>query len=262
MIFMPEDVDFQKLVTIMEELREKCPWDKKQTLTSLKPMTIEETYELGDALDAQNWKDIKEELGDLLLHIVFYSKIAAENNEFTIKDVIKGICEKLIIRHPHVYGNIAVKDDEEVKKNWEQIKLKEGKTSILSGIPKTMPALAKATRIQEKVKQVGFEWDEVESVWEKISEETNELKQAIQINNIKDVEEEFGDVLFSWVNLARFLNIDAESALERTNKKFIQRFKLLENIAAEKDLQLANLTLAEMDELWNIAKKQIKNEPS
>lgn len=262
MIFMPEDVDFQKLVTIMEELREKCPWDKKQTLTSLKPMTIEETYELGDALDAQNWKDIKEELGDLLLHIVFYSKIAAENNEFTIKDVIKGICEKLIIRHPHVYGNISVKDDEEVKKNWEQIKLKEGKTSILSGIPKTMPALAKATRIQEKVKQVGFEWDEVESVWEKISEETNELKQAIQINNIKDVEEEFGDVLFSWVNLARFLNIDAESALERTNKKFIQRFKLLENIAAEKDLQLANLTLAEMDELWNIAKKQIKNEPS
>jgi XTP/dITP diphosphohydrolase len=246
----------------MEELREKCPWDKKQTLASLKPMTIEETYELGDALDAQNWKDIKEELGDLLLHIVFYSKIAAENNAFTINDVIKGICEKLISRHPHVYGNISVKNDEEVKKNWEQIKLKEGKTSVLSGIPKTMPALAKATRIQEKVKQVGFEWNEIESVWEKIEEETNELKQAIQINNIKEVEEEFGDVLFSWVNLARFLNIDAESALERTNKKFIQRFKLMENMAAEKDLQLANLTLTEMDELWNIAKKQIKNEPS
>jgi len=259
---MPEDVDFQKLVTIMEELREKCPWDKKQTLASLKPMTIEETYELGDALEAQNWKDIKEELGDLLLHIVFYSKIAAENNAFTINDVIKGICEKLIIRHPHVYGNIAVKDDEEVKKNWEQIKLKEGKTSVLAGIPKTMPALAKATRIQEKVKQVGFEWDEIESVWEKIGEETNELKQALQINNIKEVEEEFGDVLFSWVNLARFLNIDAESALERTNKKFIQRFQLMENMAAEKDWQLANLTLAEMDELWNIAKRQIKNEPS
>jgi XTP/dITP diphosphohydrolase len=259
---MPEDVDFQKLVTIMEELREKCPWDKKQTLASLKPMTIEETYELGDALDAQSWKDIKEELGDLLLHIVFYSKIAAENNAFTINDVIKGICEKLIIRHPHVYGNLTVKDDEEVKKNWEQIKLKEGKTSVLSGIPKTMPALAKATRIQEKVKQVGFEWDEIESVWEKIGEETNELKQAIQLNSINEVEEEFGDVLFSWVNLARFLNIDAESALERTNKKFIQRFKLMENMAAERNLQLANLTLAEMDELWNIAKKQIKNEPS
>lgn len=259
---MPEDVDFKKLVTIMDELREKCPWDKKQTLASLKPMTIEETYELGDALDAQNWKDIKEELGDLLLHIVFYSKIAAENNAFTINDVIKGICEKLIIRHPHVYGNITVKDDEEVKKNWEQIKLKEGKTSVLSGIPKTMPALAKATRIQEKVKQVGFEWDEIESVWEKISEETNELKQAIQFNSNKEVEEELGDVLFSWVNLARFLNIDAESALEKTNQKFIQRFKLMENIAAERNLQLANLTLAEMDELWNIAKMQIKNEPS
>ncbi|MGC8749536.1 nucleoside triphosphate pyrophosphohydrolase [Hydrotalea sp.] len=259
---MPEDVDFQKLVTIMEELREKCPWDKKQTLASLKPMTIEETYELSDALDAQNWKDIKEELGDLLLHIVFYSKIAAENNAFTINDVIKGICEKLIIRHPHVYGNLTIKDDEEVKKNWEQIKLKEGKTSVLSGIPKTMPALAKATRIQEKVKQVGFEWDEIEKVWEKIGEETNELKQAIQLNSINEVEEEFGDVLFSWVNLARFLNIDAESALERTNKKFIQRFQLMENMAAGRNLQLANLTLAEMDELWNIAKKQIKNEPS
>ncbi|PZX66037.1 nucleoside triphosphate pyrophosphohydrolase [Hydrotalea sandarakina] len=259
---MPKDVDFKKLVTIMDELREKCPWDKKQTLASLKPMTIEETYELGDALDAQNWKDIKEELGDLLLHIVFYSKIAAENNAFTINDVIEGICEKLILRHPHVYGNITVKDDEEVKKNWEQIKLKEGKTSVLSGIPKTMPALAKATRIQEKVKQVGFEWDEIESVWEKISEETNELKQAIQFNSNKEVEEELGDVLFSWVNLARFLNIDAESALEKTNQKFIQRFKLMENMAAERNLQLANLTLAEMDELWNIAKMQIKNEPS
>jgi XTP/dITP diphosphohydrolase len=249
---MPKDVDFKKLVTIMDELSEKCPWDKKQTLASLKPMTIEETYELGDALDAQNWKNIKEELGDLLLHIVFYSKIAAENNAFTINDVIEGICEKLILRHPHVYGNITVKDDEEVKKNWEQLKLKEGKTSVLSGIPKTMPALAKATGIQEKVKQVGFEWDEIESVWEKISEETNELKQAIQFNSNKEVKEELGDVLFSWVNLAR----------EKTNQKFIQRFKLMENMAAERNLQLANLTLAEMDELWNIAKMQIKNEPS
>jgi XTP/dITP diphosphohydrolase len=249
---MPKDVDFKKLVTIMDELSEKCPWDKKQTLASLKPMTIEETYELGDALDAQNWKNIKEELGDLFLHIVFYSKIAAENNAFTINDVIEGICEKLILRHPHVYGNISVKDDEELKKNWEQLKLKEGKTSVLSGIPKTMPALAKATGIQEKVKQVGSEWEEIESVWEKISEETNELKQAIQCNSNKEVKEELGDVLFSWVNLAR----------EKTNQKFIQRFKLMENMAAERNLQLANLTLAEMDELWNIAKMQIKNEPS
>ncbi|MBY0347209.1 MAG: nucleoside triphosphate pyrophosphohydrolase [Hydrotalea flava] len=259
---MADNVDLQRLVTIMDELREKCPWDKKQTLQSLKPMTIEETYELADAIDTGDWESIKEELGDLLLHIVFYSKIASEINAFSMQDVIEKICEKLIHRHPHVYGNIVAKNAEDVKKNWEQIKLQEGKTSVLSGIPAAMPALIKATRIQEKVKQVGFDWQQKEEVWDKVTDETNELLEAVALNDAKHIEEEFGDVLFSLVNFARFLNVDPETALEKTNKKFIRRFKGMEKIATEQGQNLADLSLAEMDVLWNQVKAQIKNEPS
>ncbi|MDE3125864.1 MAG: nucleoside triphosphate pyrophosphohydrolase [Bacteroidota bacterium] len=257
---MKDTVDLQRLVTIMDELREKCPWDRKQTLASLKPMTIEETYELTDAIESGDWQQIKEELGDLLLHIVFYAKIANEVNAFDIQDVIQSISQKLIHRHPHIYGNVVANTAEDVKKNWEQIKLKEGKTSILSGIPNTMPALTKATRIQEKVKQVGFEWSSANEVWDKVMEETNELKEAISLNDSHHIEEEFGDVLFSLVNFARFLNIDAETALEKTNKKFIYRFKGMEKLATEKGQNLANLSLPELDELWNKVKAQIKNE--
>ncbi|WP_298411115.1 nucleoside triphosphate pyrophosphohydrolase [Hydrotalea sp.] len=259
---MTDKVDLQRLVTIMDELREKCPWDRKQTITSLKPMTIEETYELADAIDSCNWQQIKEELGDLLLHIVFYSKIAREESAFSLQDVITTICEKLIHRHPHVYGEVVAPTADDVKKNWEQIKLQGGKTSVLSGIPSIMPALAKATRIQEKVKQVGFEWQNADEVWDKVMEETNELHEAISFNDAIHIEEEFGDVLFSLVNFARFLNIDAETALEKTNKKFISRFKGMEKLANEQGLNLANLSLPELDALWNKVKTQIKNEPS
>src|SRR6476620_2715388 len=238
---------FERLVSIMNDLREKCPWDKKQTIQTLRQMTLEETYELTDAITDENWKGIKEELGDLLLHIVFYSKIGTEQNRFTIEEVIHRICEKLISRHPHIYGDVKVENDEDVKRNWEKLKMKEGKTSVLSGVPKMLPALVKAMRLQEKAKQVGFEWENKEQVWEKVKEEEAELREAIEDGNEKNIEEEFGDLLFSLVNFARFLNVDAENALEITNKKFIKRFTQMEERAMASGKDLNSMSLQEMD---------------
>lgn len=249
-------ISFLKLVTIMDELREQCPWDRKQTIHTLRSMTIEETYELADAIDETDWKGIREELGDMLLHILFYSKIGSEQKQFELKEVIDGIAKKLINRHPHIYGDVKVENAEEVKRNWEQIKMKEGKKSVLSGVPKSLPAVVKATRIQEKAKQVGFEWDNREDVWRKVEEETAELKEAIQADQKESIEEEFGDLLFSLINYARFLQVDAEAALERTNKKFMNRFQAMETMAAEKGLQLNDMSLEEMDSLWNEIKKK------
>lgn len=247
---------FLKLVTIMDELREQCPWDRKQTIHTLRSMTIEETYELTDAIDANDWKGIKEELGDMMLHILFYSKIGTEQQQFVLQEVIDGIAAKLINRHPHIYGDVKVNDAEDVKRNWEQIKMKEGKKSVLSGVPQSLPAVVKAARIQEKAKQVGFEWDNREDVWKKVQEETGELLEAVQSEKKEAIEEEFGDLLFSLINYARFLQVDAEAALERTNKKFMYRFQEMEKMAAEKGLQLANMSLEAMDELWNEIKKK------
>jgi XTP/dITP diphosphohydrolase len=248
--------NFERLVGIMDELREKCPWDKKQTIQTLRSMTIEETYELAEAITEENWQEIKEELGDILLHIIFYARIAREQNMFTLNDVLETICNKLIVRHPHIYGNVKVNDDEDVKKNWEKIKLSEGKSSVLSGVPVSLPAIVKAARIQEKAKQVGFEWKRKEDVWLKVEEEADELKHAVENNAGKEVEEEFGDLLFSLVNYARFLNVDAENALEQTNKKFIRRFTRMEGIAKEQGTNLHDMTLEEMDAIWNIVKKE------
>ena len=249
------NADFQKLITILDELREKCPWDKKQTIHTLRQQTIEETYELTDAITDSNWNNIKEELGDILLHIIFYSKIAAEQNKFTISEVIEGVCEKLISRHPHIYSNTIVNDDEEVKRNWEQIKLKEGKSSVLEGVPKSLPALIKAMRIQEKAKQVGFEWNNKEDVWQKVKEEEGELFKAIEENNQSHIEEEFGDLLFSIINFSRFIHVDAENALELTNKKFVKRFQSMEKSAMKQGLIIRDLSLAQLEELWILAKK-------
>lgn len=240
----------------MDELREQCPWDRKQTIHTLRSMTIEETYELADAIDANDWKGIKEELGDMLLHILFYSKIGTEHQQFVLQEVIDGIAAKLINRHPHIYGDVQVKDEEDVKRNWEQIKMKEGKKSVLSGVPKSLPAVVKASRIQEKAKQVGFEWDNREDVWKKVQEETGELLEAVESEQKDAIEDEFGDLLFSLINYARFLQIDAEAALERTNKKFMYRFQEMEKMAAEKGLQLGSMSLEAMDELWNEIKKK------
>ncbi len=245
---------FLRLVNIMDELREKCPWDRKQTIESLRQLTIEETYELVDAITENDWKNIKEELGDLMLHLVFYSKIAEEKREFNIGEVIDGVCEKLITRHPHIYGDIKLDSEEAVKQNWEKIKLKEGKKSVLSGVPKSLPALVKAIRIQEKSKQVGFEWENADQVWEKVTEEISELKLAVESKNISDIEDEMGDVLFSMVNYARFLNVDAENALERTNKKFMHRFAKMEAHAAKEQKLLHDMDLETLDKLWNLAK--------
>ena len=257
--FMQETADrFLKLVTIMDELREKCPWDQKQTIHSLRPMTIEELYELTDAITSNDWQGIKEELGDVLLHILFYSKIGSEENQFELKDVIEGISQKLIIRHPHIYGDVKVKNEEDVKKNWEKIKLKEGKKSVLSGVPASLPAMIKATRIQEKAKQVGFEWANAADVWKKVEEEMGELQEAIELKNQAHVEEEYGDVLFSLINYARFLNVDAEGVLEKTNKKFITRFQQMETLANDSGKLLTDLTLGEMDAIWNQVKKMNK----
>ena len=246
----------ERLVKIMNELREKCPWDKKQTIHTLRQQTIEETFELADAITDKDWKGIKEELGDLLLHIIFYAKIADEEKQFSLQEVIDDICEKLIKRHPHIYGNVTVKDDEEVKKNWEQIKLSEGKKSVLSGVPKSLPAMVKAMRLQEKAKQVGFEWETKEQVWEKIEEEKNELLEAVNEGNNANIEEEAGDLFFSVINYVRFLNVDAENALEITNKKFIKRFTKMEETAAKNGHNLSNMSLKEMDDMWNDIKKQ------
>jgi XTP/dITP diphosphohydrolase len=246
---------FDRLLTIMDELREKCPWDKKQTMQSLRHLTIEETYELGDAILDNNLEEIKKELGDVLLHLVFYAKIGSETNAFDIADVCNEICEKLIHRHPHIYSDVSVKDEEEVKQNWEKLKLKEGRKSVLEGVPKSLPALVKASRIQEKVKAVGFDWEEPHQVWDKVQEELQELQVEIEAGNQDKMESEFGDVLFSMINYARFLNINPEDALERTNKKFIKRFQYLESKAGELGKPLMEMTLAEMDVFWNEAKK-------
>ena len=246
---------FNRLLDIMDELRAKCPWDKKQTFESLRHLTIEETYELGDAILDNNVQEIKKELGDLLLHIVFYAKIGSETNDFDISDVCNEICDKLIHRHPHIYGNVVVADEEEVKQNWEKLKLKEGKKSVLEGVPKSLPALVKASRIQDKVKGVGFDWEESRQVWDKVQEELEELQVEVATGNQDNMEAEFGDVLFSLINYARFLNINPEDALERTNKKFIKRFQYLESKAGEIGKPLMDMTLAEMDVFWEEAKK-------
>jgi len=245
---------FDRLLTIMDELREKCPWDRKQTMESLRHLTIEETYELGDAILENNLNEVKKELGDVLLHIVFYAKIGSETHDFDIADVAHGICEKLINRHPHIYGDIEVEDDNEVKRNWENIKLKEGKKSVLQGVPQSLPALVKANRIQEKVAGVGFDWERPEQVFEKLQEELGELQEEVKVAHSDNIENEFGDVLFSMVNYARFLGVNPENALERTNKKFIQRFQYLEAKARDMGKGLNDMSLAEMDVFWKEAK--------
>ena len=248
---------FERLLIIMDELREQCPWDKKQTMDSLSYLTIEETYELIDAISAQDLNEVKEELGDLLLHIVFYAKIASETNEFDIVDVIHTVCDKLVERHPHIYGDVIAQTEEEVKANWENIKLKKGKKSVLEGVPKSLPAMVKSTRIQEKARGVGFDWEHKDQVFEKVLEEFKELRNEINSGDDKaKVEKEFGDVLFSMINYARFIGVDPELALERTNKKFIGRFTYLESEVKKKQKDLLKMTLAEMDEIWNESKKK------
>ena len=246
---------FERLLTIMDELREKCPWDMKQTLESLRHLSIEEVYELGDAILDGNMEEVKKELGDLFLHLVFYSRIASETEAFDIADVLNSICEKLISRHPHIYGDTVVKDEAEVLSNWEKLKLKEGKKSVLEGVPRSLPAMVKAQRIQDKAKGVGFDWDNADQVWEKVLEELNEFKEA---KTKEDQEEEFGDLLFSLINYARFKGIHPEDALEKTNKKFIYRFQYLETESAKDGKQMGEMTLNEMDEYWNRA-KELKN---
>ncbi len=249
---------FNRLLNIMDELREKCPWDKKQTMQSLRNLTIEETYELADAILENDLKGVKEELGDLMLHMVFYAKIGSEKKAFDVADVLNEVCEKLINRHPHIYGDVEVADEEEVKLNWEKLKLKEGKKSVLGGVPKSLPAMVKAYRIQEKVKQVGFEWETKEQVWDKVKEEIDELKDAQKNETLERVSDEFGDVLFSLINYARFIKVDPETALEKTNKKFIKRFQEMEATALEKQKPLSEMTLEEMDAIWNIVKQNIR----
>ena len=284
---------FLRLVKIMDELREQCPWDRKQTIQTLRHLTIEELYELTDAITEEDWKGIKEELGDLMLHIVFYAKIGKEQNQFTLDEVLNGICDKLISRHPHIYSDVKVEGEEDVKRNWEKLKLKEGKKSVLSGVPNSLPAMVKAMRLQEKAKQVGFEWENKDQVWEKVEEEISELQSAVgnhqsavssqlsapdgyrdgsqkpNVGNLQseygdntiekrkqEMEDELGDVFFSLVNYARYLQIDAENALERTNKKFILRFTLMEEEALKQDKNLHNMSLEEMDAIWNTVKLQ------
>ncbi len=256
--YFPSAVAFARLLEIMDELREKCPWDKKQTLQSLRNLTIEETYELADAILDNNLNDIKEELGDIMLHLVFYAKIADEKKAFNIEDAIHSVCEKLIQRHPHIYGNIEVADEEEVKRNWEKLKLKEGKKSVLSGVPNSLPAMVKAYRMQQKTAQVGFEWENKDQVWEKVQEEIREFQETLDLEMKQEKkEEEFGDILFSLINYSRFIDIDPETALEKINKKFKYRFQYIEQHA---DKDLSDMSLEEMDLLWNQAKKD--NSPS
>ena len=249
---------FNRLLDIMDDLREKCPWDKKQTLESLRHLTIEETYELADAILDNDLDEIKKELGDVLLHIVFYAKIGSEKQAFDIADVANSISDKLISRHPHIYGDTKVENEEDVKKNWEALKLKEGKDSVLEGVPKSLPAVVKANRIQEKVAGVGFDWEEPHQVWEKVQEEISELNDEIKNGNQENIEKEFGDVLFSMINYARFINVNPENALEKTNKKFINRFQYLEKVAKKEGKKISEMTLAEMDVFWNASKKHFK----
>ena len=245
---------FQRLLNIMDDLRTQCPWDKKQTMQSLRHLTIEETYELGDAILDNDLQEVKKELGDLLLHIVFYAKIGSETGDFDIADVANGVCEKLIIRHPHIYGDVKVDNEEDVKRNWEKIKLKEGNKSVLGGVPKSLPALVKASRIQDKAAGVGFDWDNIDDVFAKVKEEIEELHAEVKAQKHTAIEAEFGDVLFSLINYARFLKVNPEDALERTNKKFIARFQYLERKAAESGKSLRDMTLAEMETYWQEAK--------
>lgn len=246
---------FERLQNILAELREKCPWDKKQTIQSLRIQTIEELYELADAITGEDWPSIKEELGDILLHIVFYSRIGQEQGKFDIGDVIESVCNKLVARHPHIYAYVNVNDEEQVKQNWEKLKLKEGRKSVLSGVPNALPAMVKALRLQDKAKQIGFEWDNKEQVFEKVEEELGELKEALHEKSQNEVEEEFGDLLFSMVNYARFINVDPENALERTNRKFKFRFEQMEIMAETQGRKLHDMNLEEMDALWNKAKE-------
>ncbi|RPD98231.1 nucleoside triphosphate pyrophosphohydrolase [Aureibaculum marinum] len=249
---------FNRLLDIMDELREKCPWDKKQTIQSLRHLTIEETYELGDAILDNDLQEVKKELGDLLLHIVFYAKIGSETDAFDIADVANSISDKLIHRHPHIYGDIDVKDEKEVKENWEKLKLKEGNKSVLEGVPKSLPAVVKANRIQDKVAGVGFDWEEPHQVFDKVKEEILELETEIKKGNTNAIESEFGDVLFSLINYARFIKVNPENALEKTNKKFIKRFQFLENAAKKEGKELSDMTLAEMDVIWEKSKTFFK----
>ncbi|EKY15665.1 nucleoside triphosphate pyrophosphohydrolase [Capnocytophaga sp. oral taxon 326] len=247
-------VAFERLLNIMDDLRAKCPWDKKQTMQSLRHLTIEETYELGDAILSNDLQEVKKELGDLLLHIVFYAKIGSETNSFNIADVANGVCEKLIERHPHIYGDVQVNNEEDVKRNWEKIKLKEGNKSVLGGVPKSLPALVKATRIQDKAAGVGFDWDNIDDVFAKIKEEIDELHSEVKAQQQSNIESEFGDVLFSLINYARFLKVNPEDALERTNRKFIARFQYLEEKATAQGKSLKDMTLQEMETYWQEAK--------
>ncbi|QIJ89670.1 Nucleoside triphosphate pyrophosphohydrolase MazG [Mesoflavibacter sp. HG96] len=246
---------FDRLLTIMDQLREQCPWDKKQTMQTLRHLTIEETYELGDAILDNDLEEVKKELGDLMLHLVFYAKIGSETNDFDIADVLNTVCEKLIHRHPHIYGDVKVENEEDVKRNWEKLKLKEGKTSVLEGVPKSLPALVKASRIQDKVAGVGFDWEQPEQVWEKVEEELTEFKAEVINKDEVAMENEFGDVLFSLINYARFLKINPENALEKTNKKFTKRFTYLEEKAKSLNKNLKEMSLEEMDVFWEQAKK-------
>jgi len=247
---------FGRLLTIMDELRAGCPWDKKQTLESLRHLTIEETYELADAIIDNDLEGLKGEIGDLMLHMVFYAKIASEKNAFDIADVLNAICDKLVHRHPHIYGDVKVQDEEEVKANWEKLKLKEGKKSVLEGVPASLPALVKATRIQDKVKGIGFEWENKEQVWAKVEEELAELKVEVEKNDKEKMEEEFGDVLFSMINYARWIGVNPEDALARTNQKFIRRFQWMENETKKDGKELSEMNLTEMDVYWERSKKE------
>jgi XTP/dITP diphosphohydrolase len=247
---------FGRLLTIMDELRAGCPWDKKQTLESLRHLTIEETYELADAIIENDLEGLKGEIGDLMLHMVFYAKIASEKNAFDIADVLNAICDKLVHRHPHIYGDVNVQDEEEVKANWEKLKLKEGKKSVLEGVPASLPALVKATRIQDKVKGIGFEWDNKEQVWAKVEEELAELKVEVEKNDKEKMEEEFGDVLFSMINYARWIGVNPEDALARTNQKFIRRFQWMETETKKDGKNLPDMSLTEMDVYWERSKKE------
>ncbi len=255
-ISMQYSQSLERLRHIMNELRDQCPWDKKQTIHSLRPQTLEEVYELAETITNEDWKGLKEELGDLLLHIVFYSKIGAEQNQFTLDEVIEGVCNKLVNRHPHIYSNVKVEDENDVKQNWEKIKQKEGKKSVLSGVPAAMPALIKATQLQEKTKKVGFEWENTQQVQAKVEEEIKELYEAVEGGNHKEMEGEFGDVLFALINYARFIKVDPEQALEQTNKKFIRRFQRVEELATEQGTSVHDMTLWEMDALWNKVKQE------
>lgn len=248
---------FERLLTIMDDLREKCPWDKKQTLESLRYLSIEEMYELSDAILTNDLQEVKKELGDLMLHLVFYAKIASETNQFDITDVLNGICDKLVHRHPHIYGDIKVTTEEEVKQNWEKLKLKEGKKSVLEGVPRSLPAMVKAVRIQEKARGVGFDWNNSEQVWEKVEEELEEFKEELSQGDKEKTEQEFGDLLFSMINYSRFVGVNPEDALERTNKKFILRFQQMEAVLKKEGKDLSEMTLAEMDVYWEEAKKTI-----